>query len=194
MPYIDKQRRRMIDQGLNLNTTPGDLTYQMQQLLQNYLEGNGLSYARLAECLGALEGAKLDFIERVVKPYEQQKLQKNGDVWPAELTESVAAVTTYGHHPHLEDELETYTFGEVQAKLLNGDITTNEARQLGSEGRIHGPKLCSTGLGWPTPPDNLIGGGDVEDRSDLLGLRESLPLTQKQRNALRRPAPDAYQV
>jgi hypothetical protein len=45
-----------------------------------------LKYQTLAECLGALEGAKLDLIERVVKPYEAKKAEENGDVWPDSLT------------------------------------------------------------------------------------------------------------
>jgi hypothetical protein len=65
--------------------TAGELTYDLQQCLKRYLEDRGLGYQILAECLGSLEGAKLDLIERVVKPYEERKRAENGDVWPAEL-------------------------------------------------------------------------------------------------------------
>jgi hypothetical protein len=86
MPYIPKGRRDLIDRGLSAGENVGELTYAIQQLLCQYLEAHELRYQTLAECLGALEGAKLDLIERVVKPYEERKRAENGDVWPKELT------------------------------------------------------------------------------------------------------------
>ena len=68
-----------------LPETAGELTYALQQVLKIYLEGTGLRYQHLAECLGALEGAKLDLTERMIKPYEARKLKENGDVWPESL-------------------------------------------------------------------------------------------------------------
>ena len=84
MPYIDEDRRLEIEEGdepLNV----GELTYCLQQQLLEYLQQKPLNYSRLAECLGALEGVKLDLIERVVKPYEAWKCRTNGDVWHADL-------------------------------------------------------------------------------------------------------------
>lgn len=81
MPYI-----RSEDKIKDLPKNAGELTYAIQQVLKIYLEGTGLRYAHIAEVLGALEGAKLDFVERIVKPYENQKRMQNGDVWPLTLT------------------------------------------------------------------------------------------------------------
>ena len=88
MPYITDKQRRGIDNGWTPND-PGELTYAIQQVLAEYLDHRGLKYARLAECLGALEGTKLDLIERVVTPYEERKRAENGDVWPKALTDEV---------------------------------------------------------------------------------------------------------
>jgi hypothetical protein len=80
MPYITPEHQKDVDMG----TPPanvGELTYKLQQALREYLEEHGLRYQQLAECLGALEGCKLDLIERVVKPYEAKKRSENGDVW-----------------------------------------------------------------------------------------------------------------
>lgn len=88
MPYITEDRRADIDVGVSPETV-GDLTYMLQQVIQGYLLERGLSYARCAEVLGALEGAKLDFIDRVVLSYEHKKRIENGDVWSPSLT----------HHP-----------------------------------------------------------------------------------------------
>jgi hypothetical protein len=87
MPYVKPNHRHASSVGsAAAASNPGDLTYQMQQLLKKYLERHGLRYQQIAECLGALEGAKLDFIERVVKSYEDKKREENGDVWPSFMT------------------------------------------------------------------------------------------------------------
>lgn len=84
MPYITQEAQVEIDNGRPPENS-GELTYAIQQSLKQYLEGTGLRYAHLAECLGALEGAKLDLIDRVIVPYEHKKREENGDVWPEEL-------------------------------------------------------------------------------------------------------------
>ncbi len=88
MPYIKEQDQERLDgpdPRTNGARSAGELTYKLQQELKRYLNDKGLSYQVLAECLGALEGAKLDLTERVVKPYEARKLEDNGDVWPRHL-------------------------------------------------------------------------------------------------------------
>jgi hypothetical protein len=85
VPYIKEDRKIEIEHGA-FAANVGDLTYIIQNEIQRYLATNGLRYHQIAEVLGALEGAKLDFIERVVKPYESRKRRANGDVWQDELT------------------------------------------------------------------------------------------------------------
>lgn len=94
MPYVEKKTRERLDGdsrgiGANHPQNVGQLTYDLQQCLKRYLEDRGLSYQMIAECLGALEGAKCDLIERVAKPYEVRKREENGDVWPSELVGGV---------------------------------------------------------------------------------------------------------
>jgi len=94
MPYVDPHTRdRLSDPDLPARSrralNAGELTYQLQQNLLAFIKGHELKYQTLAECLGALEGAKLDLIERVVKPYEERKRLENSDVWPDSLTRSV---------------------------------------------------------------------------------------------------------
>lgn len=81
MPYVTDEAKKDVDAGTP-PTNVGELTYKLQQVLREYLEETGLRYAHLAECLGALEGAKLDLIDRVIVPYEHVKRKENGDVWP----------------------------------------------------------------------------------------------------------------
>lgn len=80
MPYIDEHAKRELRAGRRARTV-GELTYQIQRDLKQYLKNHDHSYSTMAEILGALEGAKADFVERVLKPYEQRKCDQNGDVW-----------------------------------------------------------------------------------------------------------------
>ena len=41
----------------------------------------GLNYQTCNDVMGALEGAKAEFYRRVVGPYEDQKIEENGDVY-----------------------------------------------------------------------------------------------------------------
>lgn len=106
-PYIDGVARDSLHYHIRPPMDVGELTYSLQQIICAYVDDQALRYQQIAEVLGALEGCKLDFIERIVLPYEQKKLAENGDVWPASLTDHGAAHTVFEHHPHLENELET---------------------------------------------------------------------------------------
>lgn len=66
----------------------GELTWAIQDALRKYLlncSAGSLGFSELAECIAALEAAKLDFYERIVRPYEESKRRDNGDVWDASL-------------------------------------------------------------------------------------------------------------
>jgi hypothetical protein len=79
MPYIDDQRRK----ELNLLPAPrnaGELNYMLTKLVSQYVREK-LSYQRINDVVGALEGAKLEFVRRVVNPYEDNKIEENGDVY-----------------------------------------------------------------------------------------------------------------
>ena len=80
MPYIEPKIRVMLGAGVYPRDV-GELTYVIQQTINNYLSEHRLRYQALAEVLGALEGAKADFINRVLLPYETKKRKENGDVW-----------------------------------------------------------------------------------------------------------------
>lgn len=80
MPYI-KQYDRL--EGLNPSSA-GQLNYALTQIIDKYLVVHGLNYTNINDCLGALEGAKLEFYRRVAVPYEDKKLEENGDVYSEE--------------------------------------------------------------------------------------------------------------
>lgn len=79
MPYI-KEHRRISLSGC-LAEDAGELNYQITRLILEYFRSRGSSYQTINDIVGALEGAKLEFYARVVRPYENQKIQENGDVY-----------------------------------------------------------------------------------------------------------------
>lgn len=93
MPYITSERRRTIDHQLVQPMNCGELTYEIQQCLNRFLqkridEGISLKYQHLAECLGALNGARFDFENRLLHPYEARAKRCNGDCWGREILDA----------------------------------------------------------------------------------------------------------
>ena len=84
MPYIHPDQRHT---ALHDPHTSGELNFAITQLISRYVTDGHYSYARLNDVLGALEGAKLEFVRRVVAPYEDRKRAENGDVYDAILVE-----------------------------------------------------------------------------------------------------------
>jgi hypothetical protein len=81
MPYITKMQRAVIDEGLLPSDGPGGLNYAITQQIKRYIDGQPLNYQRINDVIGALEGAKLEFYRRIAAPYEDTKIQENGDVY-----------------------------------------------------------------------------------------------------------------
>jgi uncharacterized protein DUF6899 len=79
MPYIKAEARIAVQDGLL--ETAGDLNYAITLLLADYLAQHSLNYRSINDCLGALEGAKLEFYRRIATPYEEEKRKLNGDVY-----------------------------------------------------------------------------------------------------------------
>lgn len=78
MPYITEKLRA---KALTNPVTAGELTYAFTKSIQNFMRNSPEGYTTYSQILGALEGAKADFIERVLTPYEGEKQEVNGDVW-----------------------------------------------------------------------------------------------------------------
>lgn len=58
----------------------GDLNYIISSILKRYIHEKNLSYAVLNEVIGVLECAKLEMYRRVAVPYEDKKIEENGDI------------------------------------------------------------------------------------------------------------------
>lgn len=80
MPYIKEDRKNDLI-GIDETHTTGELNYKITLLLIEYMRFKGLSYQTINDILGALEGAKQEFYRRVATPYENKKIEENGDVY-----------------------------------------------------------------------------------------------------------------
>lgn len=84
MPYVapDVRSRLLQSTVWPAPLSEGELNFCFTVLALDYLERAGLSYATLNAIIGAFEQAKDEFQRRVVHPYEDQKKEINGDVYP----------------------------------------------------------------------------------------------------------------
>jgi hypothetical protein len=80
MPYISQENRDAIDSG-SVPMHSGELNYLFTCICNDYLRQYGLSYQRVNDLIGALEGAKLELYRRIASPYEDKKMVENGDVY-----------------------------------------------------------------------------------------------------------------
>lgn len=81
MPYIDVTSRKAIENGTKGVATPGELNYLFTRFILEYIEHKGLSYQTINDVLGALDGCSKEFYRRIAVPYEDRKIQVNGDVY-----------------------------------------------------------------------------------------------------------------
>lgn len=82
MPYVDPEARQRIDSQMTFPRpqTAGELNYMVTRLVKNFLDGP-ISYKDINEAVGVMECAKLELYRRVAAPYENIKMQENGDVY-----------------------------------------------------------------------------------------------------------------
>lgn len=85
MPYIDPKRRAELAAFPVplIIETPGELNYLITRLCIAYVrQVRPPTYTIINEVLGALAGATLEFYRRLAVPYEDAKIEQNGDVYP----------------------------------------------------------------------------------------------------------------
>jgi len=89
MPYITQQQREplaeSIDTLLNIITDndglEGKLNYIISSIMSGILETEGVNYTILNKMIGVLECAKLELYRCMASPYEDLKLEENGEVY-----------------------------------------------------------------------------------------------------------------
>lgn len=88
MPYVPKADRfrfsavvNALNEEMAKGITPGELNYLLTGIADNYVAVKGKSYTHMNDVLGAFSGASKEFYRRVVAPYEEEKINENGDVY-----------------------------------------------------------------------------------------------------------------
>lgn len=79
MPYINQEARKQIDGG-NKPASAGELNYAITRVVSDYLGANP-RYRDFNDAVGALESCKLEIYRRLIAPYENSKINENGDVF-----------------------------------------------------------------------------------------------------------------
>lgn len=86
MPYIkqedkDKWCQDDLNEVIGQIENCGELNYIFTIIAHSYIKRKGLRYQNINDVLGALDGASKEFYRRVAAPYEDKKIEENGDVW-----------------------------------------------------------------------------------------------------------------
>jgi len=87
MPYIPQEQRTIINQKMSdLLATAGDLTdgqlnYIISNLIYTHLQKTNINYSKLNSMIGVLDCAKLELYNRLITPYETQKITENGKLY-----------------------------------------------------------------------------------------------------------------
>lgn len=81
MPYIDEDRRDLLDGGEVDPETSGELNYVITMTIADWLKSRPRSYAAINTAIGILECAKLELYRRIAAPYEDRKCAEHGDVY-----------------------------------------------------------------------------------------------------------------
>jgi len=87
MPYIKQEIREkldteidpLIDKLRSINWSAGELNYTFSKIIWSLFYSDQ-SYQRINDITGCLEQVKLEFTARHVRPYEDSKIEVNGDV------------------------------------------------------------------------------------------------------------------
>ena len=88
MPYIKQQDRSKWSSKLTLirdemtynSVTAGELNFMITSLCHFYLSKNGHNYQTHCEIEGVLQGASKEFYRKLTAPYEEEKIEENGDL------------------------------------------------------------------------------------------------------------------
>lgn len=79
MPYIADETRKALT--VRSAEVAGELNYLLTMKCIAFL-GDKPNYAKFNELIGALECCKLEMYRRMIAPYEDDKRDSNGEVYP----------------------------------------------------------------------------------------------------------------
>lgn len=80
MPYIQGYQREYFEPHCPRPDSAGSLNFAITMLVKSFL-GDNPRYDDYNSAIGALECCKLELYRRAVAPYEDKKIEENGDVY-----------------------------------------------------------------------------------------------------------------
>jgi hypothetical protein len=85
MPYIAPENRQdfeAIKETLEIYPieSAGEIQYLIALIIKEFMKGKPKRYATMNDVMGALNGANLEFYRRHVAPYEDECIERNGDI------------------------------------------------------------------------------------------------------------------
>lgn len=78
MPYIKKNDRQG---AVWAPENAGELNFAITNLVDWFIRQQGLSYEAINAAIGALECHKMELYRRIAAPYEDRKLEENGEAF-----------------------------------------------------------------------------------------------------------------
>jgi hypothetical protein len=86
MPYINPERRKALwcESRIDLDNeirTKGELNFRITELMIDYIVNQGLSYTNISEAIAAANDAAEEMRRRILNPYEEKMIKKNGDCY-----------------------------------------------------------------------------------------------------------------
>lgn len=83
MPYINSDRKKILTPYISLLSneikSDGEMNFVITKLID--LMYNAGTYSKYKDAIGTLECVKQEYYLRRVRPYEDTKIQENGDVF-----------------------------------------------------------------------------------------------------------------
>lgn len=79
MPYVKQKQKDYLKE--NNARSAGELNYKLSCLVRDHIRNHGQCYDVYNEVIGVLECAKLELYRRQIAPYEDKKINENGDIY-----------------------------------------------------------------------------------------------------------------
>ncbi len=88
MPYLKPQNKEYFEDllkalGYVSMANGGELNFILTEVLKQFMETHEMRYETYNTMMGALESCKLELYRRKIAPYENEKMEANGDVYTA---------------------------------------------------------------------------------------------------------------
>jgi len=84
MPYIVEPEREALDSNIDkladMLDSKGEFNYTITRLIHNYINKHGKKYNTLNDAIGILQCTQLELYRHVIGPYEDIKIEDNGDI------------------------------------------------------------------------------------------------------------------